>query len=326
MGTKKRKLAVKRAQDLLARANADNRKTTLNSYFSCTPAHFQPASQQRELRTLMSPVENRSSLNLYTLNMMRLFRRKKGLKVAICCMPKSGSTYLMTSLVRVKGLDARITYVHVPYDNPSFVDAEGRENELDELGLLRGEMMPGNFVTQAHLKSSIYTDRSFAGLGYKVIVVQRNIFDCLVSMDDMIHKGEMGGFGMFRPPATYREMDREDRLNLITRYVGPWYIDFAVSWVRTQLKPLYLSYEQDVLGFSEHTVEKIRAFLNIPQIPAEEFFDAFKLKEDKHKKLARLNKAVAGRGQEIPEQARLALLELAKPYEEEVRFFEKGLL
>ncbi|MBL4571468.1 MAG: hypothetical protein JKY86_00115, partial [Gammaproteobacteria bacterium] len=94
-------------------------------------------------------------------------------------MPKSGSTYLMTSLTRVQSMALAIRCIHLPYDNSSFVQAEQRENELDELALLRAEMLTGNHVAQAHMKSSAYSDQTLRGLGYKAIVMQRNIFDCL---------------------------------------------------------------------------------------------------------------------------------------------------
>ena len=323
MGSKVKR-ALKRAQNLLANVTDDNKNVTLNTLYSLYPAHFTSSANQKHL----SSVFQRGDINtsLFALNLMRLHQHKQAAKIAICCMPKSGSTYLMTSLMRVQSMALTIRYIHTPYDNPSFVKAEQRENELDELALLRAEMLNGNHVAQTHMKSSAYSDLTLRGLGYKVIVMQRNIFDCLVSMDDMICRGEVPGFAMFRPPQNYKQMDRVNRLELITHSVGPWYVDFVVSWARTTLKPLFLSYEKDVLGFSEVTAQKIQTYLNAPHASIEEICKAFELKNDKQKHRARINKAVAGRGMDIPETARQAILDIAAPYEEEVRFFEKGLL
>jgi hypothetical protein len=320
----KAKRALERANNLLANITDDNKKVTLNTLYSLHPAHFTPLANQKHLSSLFP--RRGLNISLFTLNLMRLHQNKQAAKISICCMPKSGSTYLMTSLNRVQSMDLTIRYIHTPYDNPSFVNAEQRENELDELALLRAEMLAGNHVAQAHMKSSAYSDQTLRGLGYKVIVVQRNIFDCLVSMDDMICRKEVLGFAMFRPPQNYRQMDRADRLALITHSVGPWYVDFVVSWARTKLKPLFFSYEKDILGFSEATAQKIQTFLNAPHASIEEICTAFKLSSDVQKRRARINKAVAGRGADIPESARQSILDIAAPYEKEVRFFEKGLL
>ena len=61
-------------------------------------------------------------------------------KIAICCMPKSGSTHILTALTRIPGMNLSITYLQTPYHNPDFVEALAAEHEIDELSLLMLEM------------------------------------------------------------------------------------------------------------------------------------------------------------------------------------------
>jgi len=314
----KKKRNLKRRQDLLQKINPGNASKILNSIYEISPVLFDTPAQQRQIRAKYPSASQ--NLTLFTLNMMRLHRCNSGKKVAICCMPKSGSTYFLTSLRRLPEQDFQIDYIHVPYRNPSFVDAELRENELDELALLKVECQRNNIITQLHMKASPYSDKMFARNNYKVLVVQRNIFDCIVSMDDMICEGKMPGFAMVRPPSSYRKWPREKRLSYLCHIAGPWYVDFAISWARTGLRPLFLSYENDVLGFSEDTARRIQAHLQIDGLELAQISEAFELKSDQEKTSARLNVGISGRGQDIPTEVRQQLIELTKYYQGEIDF------
>lgn len=321
MNEKKRR-NLKSSRSLLPQVTDANRNAVLNTIYSVAPVAFDPPGFQRRMRETYPP--DKENLGLATLNMMRLHRRSGARKIAICCMPKSGSTFILTSLRRLGRFNFNIGYFHVPYDNPSFVDAVEVENELDEMALLRLEMLGRNTLVHTHTKCAPYTEQMMVTHGYRTIVVQRNIFDCIVSMDDMICKGQVPGFGMFHPPTGYRAMAREDRLALLCPYVGPWYIDFAVTWARTRLKPLLLNYDDDVRGFDEATAEKLRRGLDLQEVPLEDFMQAFQLDNKKQKDHARLNVGVSGRGRDIPQAARDVVRRMADAYGADVDF--TGLL
>lgn len=320
----KKERNLKRRRDFLDSDNGINRKVVLNSMYAISPPDFDPPAFQRRIIEAFPAPKDGNSLTLFRLNEMRLNRRSKALKVAICAMPKSGSTFFLTSLKRLKGIDFNIGYFHVPYDNPSFVDAVQCENEIDELALLRHEMMRLNTLIHTHTKCSPYTEKMMASFNYKPIITQRNIFDCVVSMDNMITKGHIAGFSMFRPPRNYSKIERPERLEYLCQYVAPWYIDFIVSWARTRLKPLMLDYEKDLLGFDRKTALKIRSHLDLTEVNIDVFCTAFELKTEAQKISARLNKGVSGRGEAIPQTARDAVKRLADIYQDEVDF--TGLL
>ena len=314
---------LKRTRALLDTLTDLNRKSVLNALYSVSPVAWDTKAIKDQVYRQYPP-DQPSVLNLFTLNMMRLYRRNPAYKVVICCMPKSGSTFLLTSLLRLEVMKFELSYLHVPYENPSFVEAELCENELDEMALLHSEMMGGNRLAHLHMKSSPYSDNMLGVYGYRPIVMRRNIFDCIVSMDDMICKGLIPGFAMARPPLKYKSMNTTDRLDYLCRMVGPWYIDFWVSWTRSKLNPLFLSYEHDVLGFDEGTAERLREFLDMGAIPLADFMQAFKLENDMDRSKARLNVGKTGRGMMIPKKARDTVHKLAKAHAGEVDF--TGLL
>src|SRR5687767_12683747 len=88
-------------------------RAVLNSVYSVLPVAFDSPERQEQVRRLYAEAAKR--LTVFEINIARTFVRGTGLKVAICCMPKSGSTHIMTSLQRLPGLEMPVTYLHKPY-------------------------------------------------------------------------------------------------------------------------------------------------------------------------------------------------------------------
>jgi hypothetical protein len=295
----------------------DNYKALLNTLYYVYPIAFEKPDFQEEIRKKYAP--HITKFDLFSLNMARLFRRSDAIKIAICCMPKSGSTYLLTSLKRVKELEFQTIYLQTPYMNIDFIEALSREHEVDELSLLIHEMRGFNWVSHMHTKWTPYTEKIFKANKIKPVVTFRNIFDCLVSMDDMLMSGEVAGFPMIRLPGNYRRLAEAERLAFLTDYVGSWYLDYVVSWSRAGMDTLKLHYEDDILGFDLSTATKIRDFIG-KGLSLDTIIDAFQLADEKAKRSARVNKGISGRGEKIPQAARERLKGLTWPYRDEVDF------
>ena len=309
----------RRTRDLLKTMTEENYKAVLNTLYYVYPISFEKPNIQAGIRQKFAPYRS-TNFDLFSLNMARLFRRSNAMKIAICCMPKSGSTYLATSLTQIEGLQLEMVYLQTPYMNVDFIDALSREHEVDELSLLMHEIRGRNWVSQMHVKWTPYTERIFETNNIKPIVTFRNIFDCIVSMDDMLMKGEVDGFPMVRLPVGYRKMADADRLSFLAEYVGPWYIDYVVSWHRARIETLKLYYETDILGFNDDTSAKILKFIGKTDLSPEVVAKAFELRDEKKKKSSRLNKGIAGRGEKIPLASRERIRVLTRPYEKEVDF------
>lgn len=313
----------RRTRDLLKEITDENYKAVLNTLYYVYPISFEKPNVQQFVRQRFAKYKN-TDFDLFSMNMARLYRRNDALKIAICCMPKSGSTYLVTSLTQIEDMKMDMIYLQTPYMNVDFVDALSREHEIDEFALLMHEMRGKNWVTQMHVKWTRYTERVFEANGIKPIVTFRNIFDCVVSMDDMLMKGEVDGFPMIRLPQDFKKMQDADRLGFLTEYVGPWYLDYVVSWHRAKIANLKLYYEKDIIGFNGDTAAKILKFIGKDELAPDVVAKAFELTDEKKKKSSRINKGVAGRGEKIPLASRDRLRSLARPYEKEVDF--SGLL
>lgn len=291
-------------------------KSILNTLFSVYPIAFERAENQARIRDAYRDLA--TPLSLFDLNLMRLFRRSSATKAAICCMPKSGSTFLLNALGKLGAPKLETAYLHTPYANADFVDALSREHEIDELALLILEIRRINWVAHMHTKWTPYTEKVFRSYGVRPIVTYRNIFDCIVSMDDMLMKKQVNGFSMIRLPKGYFAMVEADRLSFLTLYVGPWYIDYIVSWSRCAMPVLHLNYDRDILGFGEETALALRDHLGLKTDLAT-FLEAFEMDEESREK-ARFNKGVSGRGDAIPATARQALSKLADVYRDETDF------
>jgi len=309
----------RRTRDLLKEMTDDNYKAVLNTLYYIYPISFEKPNVQQAIRERFAKYRN-ANFDLFSLNMARLYRRNGSLKIAICCMPKSGSTYLSTSLTQIPDLKLEMIYLQTPYMNVDFIDALSREHEIDELALLMHEIRGKNWVSQMHIKWTRYTERVFQANGIKPIVTFRNIFDCVVSMDDMLMKGEVDGFPMIRLPQGFKKMPEAERLGFLTEYVGPWYIDYVVSWHRARIDNLKLYYETDIVGFNADTAAKILRFIGKDDLAPDAVAKAFELTDEKKKKSSRINKGVAGRGEKIPLASRERLRSLARPYDKEVDF------
>lgn len=294
-------------------------RAVLNTLYSVLPMAFDTPAVQAQVRERYRAAAQERRLSVYDINVARTFIRGAGRKIAICCMPKSGSTHIMTSLQRMPGLEKlAITYLHKPYMNPDFVGAMSVEHEIDELSLLFLEMRGGDWVSHMHTKWTPYTEQVFKAHGIRPIVVFRNIFDAIVSMDDMLRKDQVSGFSMIRVPQNYAAIPDDERLAFLCGYVGPWYLDYVVSWSRMQAPHLKLYYEEDVLGFGPQTMAKLRDFLDL-QADDAEMAAAFQV-TDEVKGRSRWNQGVAGRGERIPADARERLRQLSRIYEKDVDF------
>ena len=98
-------------------------RAVLNSVFSVLPVALDTPQRQAQVRKLYEQAAAARRVTVFDINIARAFSRGRGLKIAVCCMPKSGSTHIMTSLQRLPGLDMPVSYLHKPYMNPDFVGA-----------------------------------------------------------------------------------------------------------------------------------------------------------------------------------------------------------
>lgn len=229
-----------------------------------------------------------------------------GRRLLICCMPKSGSSFLKVALETALQLPpATLTSFGNTWLSSQF-GMNPREQELDELALVKAALMlPKGFVAQHHTRHTPYLSLQMRAYGLTPIVTQRNIPDALVSFDDMMlaWRAEAGPEGWmgdtpFALPRGYAELAAHDRILLLARSLGVWLIQFHLSWVRGRregvVAPLMIRYEEDILDPARLT-ERLSKALELSEAETRRL-RAFAERPDPER--SRFNVGKAGRGRE----------------------------
>jgi hypothetical protein len=269
------------------------------------------------------------SLDLFAEIVMRAkltATRSRQPNVLVACAPKSASTFIQDALQKALGLPGTslFTATRDAYSG-SMLGANLREQEPDELALIRNGLNGVGYIAQHHARCSPYMARLLSFYNVKPIVTHRNILDTLVSMDDMLmdwrkasptNPGHYFNDGM---PSNFTLQPREDRLMMLAQRWTAWLVQFYITWKKCErsglVAPLWISYESDFLGDKAVLATRVSEFLG-PEIanPAR-ISAAFEDKSDAQAK--RLNKGVAGRGKDIPAAVRDQMLRIAGYYREE---------
>lgn len=238
--------------------------------------------------------------------------RSQAPKYVVFCMPKSGSSFVQTALRQALRLPVRSLTAFGEPALTSHFGMNGREQELDEMAIARAVLISHQgFVAQHHTRYTMYLARQMHHFRMTPIVTVRNVFDCIVSFDDMMlqwrGRNERDAWvndAQFALPANYPDLPPEDRYRLLAHSYGVWLINFYLSWKRGQaqgLKALTLRYEDHILhpdrlvetladhiGMSDEQRSRLAAYAQRP-----------------HREASRLNVGRRGRGvEQIPEPTR----------------------
>lgn len=228
--------------------------------------------------------------------------------ILLACAPKSASTFIQSTLCRVSGLP-NVT-LNANTERPGTASVLGidlREQELDELALIRHGLNGSGYVAQHHVRATPYLAAQVDRFRIRTIVSHRNVFDSLVSLDDMLMaaRREAAGADLYfsdAMPSGYAEMVREERLMLLAGRMAAWYLQFYLSWRRVEraglVTPLWISYEADFLEDKQGLAHRLSAFLGPQWFPVEALIEA--LGDRERGRDFRLNKGVAGRGADMP--------------------------
>lgn len=229
--------------------------------------------------------------------------------ILIACVPKSGSTWLVNTLASLPGL-GRVSVL------PAI---GGREHEVDLVHCLlhHGE----GYVTKAHVRNSAYLTQLTAQLGLKPVVLVRNLFDTLVSLDDhLVYDPESHRVWSMAPvPNDYPERAPEARFRFLIRFFVPWYLSFVARW-REHPSAVWVRYEAlntDPLGSVAEVVER----LGLPFGPGE--VEGALARADQT--FTRKNVMELGRGQRIPAELREEIEDMAYDLDPKASFPELGV-
>jgi hypothetical protein len=244
----------------------------------------------------------------------------------VACMPKSASTFIQHAL-RV-GLNLPSAGLYTATFNANSGSALGanlREQEPEELALLRNGLNQRGYVAQHHSRCSPYVARLLDTYNVRPIVTYRNILDIIVSLDDMVVEWRQtpatatAYYFNDGLPGNFHTLDRADRLMILAQRFSAWLVQFYISWKKCEqvglTKPLWISYEQDFLGDKATLARRIVEHLGLDSVMVMRLAAAFEDKSSGDEK--RINKGVAGRGREMPAAVRDVVMRTASAYGED---------
>jgi len=267
------------------------------------------------------------SVDTFAEYMMRAkltIRRSTQPNIMIACAPKSASTFLHAALTRSLNLPSACLFAAtLDWGSAALHGSALREQEPDELSLIRNGLNGRGYVAQHHSRCSPYLSRLLSIYNVRPIVTHRNLFDTMVSVDDMIMdwRSKPGSIdhGYFADglPTNFERRDRDDRLMILADRMTAWFVQFYVSWKKCDevglVKPLWVSYEHDFLGDKAVLAERIVAFAGTGNVAA-----VTEALEDRSAgKSRRLNQGIAGRGRDLPDRVRDHILSVAGYYAED---------
>jgi len=250
-------------------------------------------------------------------------------RYVVFCMPKSGSTFLKAALTEALQLPPVSLTSFGNTALSSHFGKNSREQELDELALVKAALMePHGFVAQHHTRYTPYLALQLRLYGLTPIVTLRNIPDVLVSFDDMMMawraKAKAGrevwmGDPPFALPRGYTEFSPETRIRILAPSLGVWLIQFHLSWLRAVHQdicaPLIIRYEQDVLN-PARLVARLSEALELTYLQASRL-RAFA--ERPHPARSRFIIGKSGRGCErVPDDIRAFLADYARNFADEI--------
>lgn len=249
--------------------------------------------------------------------------RARQLNIMVACAPKSASTFIQNALSTGLGLPGASLFTSS--GNPSEQGANLREQQPDELSLIRNGLNMRGYVAQHHMRCSPYGARLLNLFNVKTIVTVRNIFDTIVSMDDMLVSWRQvapdseGHYFDDAMPRNYVNMDFEDRITLVAGKWTPWLTQFYVSWKKCErhnfIKPFWINYENDIIADKPRLVERLATWLGPEMADGDRLMESFVGKNPS--KNVRFNKGVAGRGASLPDNIRADIIRFVGYYADE---------
>jgi len=173
-------------------------------------------------------------------------------KILVACHPKSGSTYISETLRAHFGVPARILH-----DSPEVQElSQSKVTPKNRRGKFDPKENSAGFVGHNHILPTKNALKLINAANIHVVVLERALADCLISMRDMYiervttqsatWRGEfVSVFGIFGPD--FLELSDESQMDYLITCAAPWYLKFTAAWrsptVNLPKAPIFIRYE-----------------------------------------------------------------------------------
>lgn len=262
---------------------------------------------------------------LYVVSQARAAAANSGTRRMLVAAPmKSGSTFVTKALSTAFGLPrvSLIMLIARAYDY-AMLGAATRAHEIDELALLSACCRPEGFVAHHHMLASPYVARQAALYRLDLVLIRRNIFDMLVSLDDFTMKqieAEPHSDMFFSQglPANYPALDFDRRIGRLLDRNLPFYLNYYASWTLAEqqglVRPFWISYEAEIAGGTRALAGRVADAFARTDVEAAGIAAAFG--EGGQMEHIHFNKGVAGRGRAIAGRNRERVIEAFADFSE----------
>jgi len=206
-------------------------------------------------------------------------------KFILAAMPKSGSTFVFHTMTKLHGM--------MGYSFMFRGDQSEQELQLPNMV----SAVPHSAAIQQHFRATESNVQLLQAFQIKPVVLIRNIFDCLVSMTDMLETSYL--------PVTFfqnemRTWDRQARLEAVVCKWAHWYVEFYASWMnaaaRKRLPILTVRYE-DLMADKVGHFRQMGTHCGLSQKSDTEITAMIESVEAEGEAM-RINKGTSGRGSE----------------------------
>ncbi|MDH6268416.1 hypothetical protein M2360_003821 [Rhizobium sp. SG_E_25_P2] len=254
-------------------------------------------------------------------------KKAKQSNVLIACAPHSGADLIQSALVRAAGLPEACLYATTLDGAAATLQgAELREQELDELALIQNGLNMHGYCAAHAVRCTPFMSRLMSTYGIQPIVTIRSIADTIIALDDAALAARAAQNGLYPAyftdglPTGFHMLSRDERLTLLAYRWTPWLVQFYVSWricAREGLaQPLFLGYEEDMLGDLDLLAARIADFVGYDVADIEKVARVFAAADNAA--AVRLKTDLAGRGADLPSAARDFILATIDDYRDDV--------
>ncbi len=241
--------------------------------------------------------------------------KNKNVRVIVACFPKSGSTFLFALLANLPGMRRQKLVPGFKRREQEICLERLREANLKTRFLRElwkddptiDSARPIGFVSQMHLRYSLPTGKIMKNFRITPIVLVRDIFDVVVSIRDHF-QNKATYMSMAYVTEEMKEWDESKMQHFIADMVVPWYLNFYMCWQECDNAKV-ITYEKLVNDVTGTTLD-VANYAGIP-CSAQDIAQAI---ENAGRQDTRKNKAVAGRGQEVPDSVKEKIRHLAAYY------------
>ena len=184
----------------------------------------------------------------------------EGLHLLVAAAPFAAPAFFGDALSAALGLTPADYFAAAA--DPQGLGASAFDQEPDELALMRERLVSGAGSVASHAaRATAFSVRLLNLYRVRPVVIFRDVSDTIADLDAALVKGEAHASLAAALPSGYAALAREPRLTLLAARFGAWIGDFERSWIRAaqagQVRPLFLSYEADLLGDRHLLARKI---------------------------------------------------------------------